>query len=162
MHDHRHKRKCLWMTNKFSRLVSNRIKEDRFIRLLEKHWQFRIWILKYSKSDEWQWWNSFETNERRRWGLLRLQHYLKLGSTKLPRKMIHVTLMDIKARKSKLSRYNSYVVVLRKTFRILSLTAKFSVRRYATVRNGSRLNFIISTTEKITASYMEVSDDVAK
>lgn len=59
--------------------------------------------------------------------------------------------MDIKARKSKLSRYNSYVVILRKAFRILSLTAKFSVRRYATLRNGSRLNFIISTTEKITA-----------
>lgn len=51
---------------------------------------------------------------------------LKRG-LKITPKNIHVTVMDIKARKSKLSRYNSYVVALRKAFRILSLTAKFSV-----------------------------------
>lgn len=75
----------------------------------------------------------------------------KSGLLKITPKNIHVTVMYIKARKSKLSRYRSYVVALRKAFRILSLTAKFSVRRYATLRNGSRLNFIILTSEKITA-----------
>lgn len=106
--------------------------------------------------------NDETTSKQTKTRLIKIATLSKLGFTKLPRKMIHVTLMDIKARKSKLSRYNSYVVVLRKTFRILSLTAKFSVGSYATVRNGSRLNFIISATEKITASYMEVNDDVTK
>lgn len=54
------------------------------------------------------------------------------GLLKITPKNIHVTVMDIKARKSKLSGYSSYVVLLRKAFRILSLTAKFSVRGYAT------------------------------
>lgn len=82
---------------------------------------------------------------------LKIATLAKSRLLKITPKNIHVTVMDIKVRKSKLSRYNSYVVVLRKAFRILSLTAKFSVRCYATLRNGSRLNFIISTTEKITA-----------
>lgn len=70
--------------------------------------------------------------------------------------------MDIKARKSKLSRYNSYVVALRKAFRILSLTAKFSVRLLCNFTKWQSTQFHHFDYREDHGAYMEVSDDVSK